>query len=298
MIILRQMEHKVNEVFDYRFVLKEPIGIGAYSEVWLAMNMEVNMPVALKLYVQSSEDVKKAIRQWITPVGNIRHKNILFPMSFNIYDDKLYFVLPYCQNGSISRCVGTFNEEQTWKLLYDVANALALLHNLNPPIFHQRLIPDNILIADDGDFMISDFGLNGLYSMMDSVCYTLTTNRPCGNCTYKAPELFFAKQIYTSSSDIFSLGIIAFEMLTGEPPFDGYGGWLQLQGEEMPKLENVCSDILRLVIERCLKTNSQERPTAKQLHYYAGLALSDQMDVLKKEFSQKRKWYQFLYKLE
>jgi len=290
------MEHKVNEVFDYRFVLKEPVGVGAYSEVWLAMNMELNMPVVLKLYVQSSEDVKKYIRQWIKPVWNIRHKNILLPISFNVYEDKPYIVLPYCQNGSISRYVGTFKEKQIWKLLYDVANALALLHNQNPPIFHQRLIPDNILIADDGDFMISDFGLNGLYSVMDSACYTKTTDRPCGNCTYKAPELFSEKQIYMSSSDIYSLGIIAFEMLTGDPPLDGYGGWLQLQGEEMPKLENVCSDILRLVIEKCLKTNSKERPTAKQLHYYAGLALSDQMDVLKQMFPLRRKWYQVFYK--
>ena len=214
-------------------------------------------------------------------------------MSFNIYDDKPYFVLPYCQNGSISRRIGSFSEEQVWEMLHDVSNGLALLHNLNPPILHQNLTPDNILIADDETFMISDFGLNFI---MESAYNTETTCRQCGNSTYKAPELFSAKQIYTSSSDIYSLGIITFEMLTGEPAFDGYGAWLQLQGEEMPKLENVCSDILRLVIEKCLKTNSQERPTAKQLHYYAGLALSDQMDVLKKEFSQKRKWYQFLYK--
>ena len=53
MIILRKMEHKVNEVFDYRFVLKEQIGVGAYSEVWFAMNVEKNIPVTLKLYVQS-----------------------------------------------------------------------------------------------------------------------------------------------------------------------------------------------------------------------------------------------------
>lgn len=290
------MEYKENEVFDCWFVLKEQIGVCAYSEIWLATNMKVNMPVVLKLYVQSSEDVKESIRQWIKSVWNIRHKNILLPISFNIYEDKPYFVLPYCQNGSISRYIGTFNEERTWKLLYDVANALALLHNLNPPIFHQRLIPDNILITDDGDFMISDFGLNGLYSMMDSFCYMKTTNRPCGNCTYKAPELFSAKQIYTSSSDIYSLGIIAFEMFTGEPPFGGYGGLLQLQGEEIPKLENVCSDILRLVIEKCLKTNSQERPTAKQLQNYAELALSGHIDYLKNVFPHKRKWYQFYLK--
>lgn len=290
------IEHKENEVFDDRFVLKEQIGVGAYSEVWLAMNMKVNMPVVLKLYVQSSEDVKKYIRQWIKSVWNIRHKNILLPISFNVYEDKPYIVLPYCQNGSISRSVGTFKEERTWKLLYDVANAFALLHNLNPPVFHQRLTPANILIADDGVFMISDFGFNGLYSMMDSDCYTKAIDCPCGNCTYKAPELFSEKQIYTSSSDIYSLGIIAFEMLTGEPPFGGYGGLLQLQGEEIPRLGNVCSDILRLVIEKCLKTNSQDRPTAIQLQNYAELALAGHIDYLKNVFPHKRKWYHFFLK--
>ncbi len=290
------MEHKVNEVFDHRFVLTKLVGIGAYSEVWLAMNMKVNMPVVLKLYVQSSEDVIKTIRQWLKTVWDIRHNNILLPLSFNVYDDKPYIVLPYCKNGSISRYVGTFKEEQTWKLLYDTANALALLHNLNPPIFHQRLIPNNIFIADDGDYMISDFGLNRLYSVLDSACNTKTNDRPCGNCTYKAPELFSAKQIYTSSCDIYSLGIIAYEMLTGEPPFGGHGGLLQLQGEEIPKLENVCSGILRLVIEKCLKTNSQERPTAIQLHNYAKLALSGQITLLKGTIQRKRKWYQLFLK--
>ena len=92
------------------------------------------------------------------------------------------------------------------------------------------------------------------------------------------------------------MGIIAYEMLTGEPPFGGHGGLLQLQGEEIPKLENVCSGILRLVIEKCLKTNSQERPTAIQLHNYAKLALSGQITLLKGTIQRKRKWYQLFLK--
>lgn len=287
------MEHKVNEVFDYRFVLTKLVGIGAYSEVWLAINTEVNLPVILKLYEKSSEIVQNVVRQWIKSVWNIHHKNILLPMSFNIFDNIPYFVLPYCQNGSISRRVGSFSEEQVWEMLHDVSNGLALLHNLNPPILHQHLTPDNILIADDETFMIADSGLNFI---MESVYNTETTCRQCGNSTYKAPELFSAKHIFTSSSDIYSLGIIAFEMLTGEPPFGGYGAWLQLQGEEMPKLENVCSVILRLVIEKCIKANSQERPTAKQLQNYAELALSGHIDYLKNLFPHKRKWYHFFLK--
>lgn len=290
------MEHKANEVFDSRFVLTRLVGIDAYSEAWLAIHMERNSVVILKLFKKSSELLQIAVRQWITRVWNIHHKNIMLPLFFNVLDNIPYFVLPYCQNGSISRSVGAFSEEQVWKLLCDVANGLALLHNMNPPILHQHLTPDNILIADDGTFMISDFGLNGLYSAMDSACYTKTFDRPSGNCTYKAPELFSAKQIYTSSSDIYSLGIIAFEMLTGETPFGELGGWLQLQGEEMPNMGNRCSDTLRLVIDKCQKLNPLERPSAIQLHSYAELALSGQIALLKKTIQRKRKWYRLFLK--
>lgn len=289
------MEYKVNEIIDSKFVLIKPMGVGAYSEVWLAINTAINIYVVLKLYKPSSELVQNYLGrgQWSRAVCNIHHKNVLLPLSANVYNDKLYIVLPYCKNGSISRRVGTFTERQTWKLLYDVSGGLSVLHNMNPPIIHQNLKPDNILIDDDGDFVISDFGID---SIIKNTYNSEKTYLPCGNCTYQAPELFTVKGTYLASCDIYSLGVVAFEMISGDPPFGDYGGSLQLRGEVVPTLGNGCSDVLRMVIERCLRENPNERLTAKQLHNYAELAVSGQIEHLKRILPRKRKWYHFFIK--
>lgn len=286
------MVHKANEIFDNQFVLTKPIGVGAYYEVWLARNGKDGMSVILKIFECLSALEQNMVKQWIKVVCTLHHKNILFHLGCDVYDEKLYIVLPYCHNGSVARHSGTFTEEQTWKLLYDVASGFKLLHNMNPPILHQNLIPNNILIANDGNFVISDIGLYVFLYTIESSYNTTNRILSCGNCTYKAPELFSKGNKYYTSSDIYSLGGIAFEMLAGDPPFGDYGGLLQLRREEIPKLGNACSDILRLVIEQCLHRYPHKRPTAKQLHHYAELALSGSINLLEKMFLKKGKWYQ------
>ena len=68
--------------------------------------------------------------------------------------------MPYCSNGSSATLIGKMSEKQIWHFIRDVSCGLMFLHSQNPPIIHQDIKPDNILIGDDGKFIISDFGIS------------------------------------------------------------------------------------------------------------------------------------------
>lgn len=273
---------EINELFHDKYILKKDLGGGAATEVWMAIGVDVNIQVALKIFVKSSDAILNALNQWFQFARKIDNKNIIVPLDFDMCDDKPYFVLPYCKNGDISKDVGKFTEKRIWKLLYDVANGLVWLHNMNPQIVHQGLTPLNILETDCNGFAITDFCLKPIViTTYDAIKLMWTTPR-YARYTYIAPELCKRNAVPIAASDIYSLGAILFEMITGDPPFGDDGGFLQLMGADVSGLEDACSSQLKLVIERCLNVNPQERPTAKQLRNYAELALTGEFDFLEK----------------
>lgn len=265
-----------NNLFHDRYFLERLLGRGNFSEVWLAKDTKTDIKVALKVYAPATglDDAGlNVFAREFSLVVNANHKNLLKPLYYDSCDRKPYLVLPYCEKGSIMKLVGKFSEQDAWRLLRDVASGLAWLHAMNPPVIHQDIKPDNIMVADNGDFMITDFGVSThLRSTLRKSLSSAFSS--AGTVAYMAPERFGKDNTPIMANDIYSLGATVFEMLSGDTPFGDDGGLVQKKGAEIPELKGDYSPQLKKLIYKCLSTDPWKRPTAEQLEQYAITGLS------------------------
>lgn len=286
------MEEK--KLFHDRYFMERLLGRGNFSEVWLARDTKTDIAVALKIYAPATgldDNGLNVFAREFALVVNANHKNLLKPLYYDNFERKPYLVLPYCKDGSIMRNVGKFTEEEAWRLIRDVASGLSWLHNMNPPVIHQDIKPDNVMIGENGDFMITDFGVSThLKSTLRKSMSAAFSS--AGTIAYMAPERFGKDNTPIMANDIYSLGATVFEMLTGDTPFGNDGGLVQKKGAEVPELKGEYSSQLKKVISKCLRTNAWERPTAEQLEKYAETALKGEVIrfIDEKTFIQKNKY--------
>lgn len=260
-----------DNLFNNRYFLERLLGRGNFSEVWLAKDTKTDIKVALKIYAPATglDDAGlNVFAREFSLVVNANHKNLLKPLYYDSFERKPFLVLPFCEKGSIMKEVGKMSEKDAWRLLRDVASGLAWLHSMNPPVIHQDIKPDNVMIGENGDFMITDFGVSThLKSTLRKSMSAAFSS--AGTIAYMAPERFSKDNTPIMANDIYSLGATVFEMLTGDTPFGDDGGLIQMKGAEVPELKGDFSPQLKEVIARCLRTNPWERPTAEQLEKYA-----------------------------
>ena len=267
-----------NQIFDERYQLIRLLGRGNFSEVWLAKDSKTHIEVALKVYAPATglDDVGLDVfAREFSLVVNANHKNLLKPLYYDTCDRKPYLVLPFCKRGSILSQIGKFDEMDSWHLLHDVAAGLDCLHKLNPPIIHQDIKPDNVMVADDGAYMITDFGISSHVraSLRKSMSLAFAS---AGTIAYMAPERFGKDNSPVMASDIYSLGATTYEMLVGDTPFGDDGGLMHKKGAEVPDIKADVSDKLKQTIEKCLSLNAWDRPTAEQLEQIAAEAIKEQ----------------------
>lgn len=256
------MELKQNGVFHSRYLLVRHIGGGASAQVWMAKDTKANnLVVALKIFsINSGMDSYgfQNFEREFTSVYNLNHTNLLPPSSYDIWEGIPYLVLPYCENGSVSCMIGRTDEVTLIQFLHDVAAGLEYLHDHD--IVHQDIKPDNILINDSCQFLVTDFGIS-VASMSDSEA----SSGSAGTRAYMGPERFGDMAIAVKSSDIWSLGATAFELLTGEAPFGDWGGLVQASGEKSIALPAELQPEVKKIIEDCLSLNTWDRPLAKDI---------------------------------
>lgn len=283
-----------NSTFHDRYLLERLLGRGNFSEVWLAKDKMTDIQVALKIYAPSTGLDDTGLNMFAREfalVVNANHRNLLKPIYYDSCDRKPYLVLPYCQSGSIQGMVGKFTEEEAWKLLRDGASGLAYLHAMTPTVIHQDIKPDNIMIGNNGDYMITDFGvsthLRSALRKSQSAAF-----KSAGTMAYMAPERFSKDNTPIMANDIYSLGATVFEMITGMPPFGDDGGLMQKKGAEVPEVQGEYSLQLKKTLVKCLNVDSWRRPTAEQLERYATTALEGKNIQFadEKTFWQKFRW--------
>ena len=251
-----------------RYMLIRLLGSGGYSQVWLAKDTTAEIEVALKVYAPGKGLDDKGVelfRNEYRLVFALNHPNLLRPTFFEVFERMPYLIMPYYERGSSINLAGAINKDMAWKFLHDVAYGLAYLHEPEPPLIHQDIKPDNVLIDNENNFLIADFGISSKAqnTLRQSVSSPMAG---AGTKSYMAPERFFAGYKPIKASDIWSLGASLYELMTGDPPFLEHGGSVQNEKTVISDLAGNWPAELNEIVKKCLQFHTWDRPTAKYIY--------------------------------
>ncbi|KDQ08682.1 hypothetical protein BOTBODRAFT_118233, partial [Botryobasidium botryosum FD-172 SS1] len=162
--------------------------------------------------------------------AKLNHQNIIPFIGMPSIDGVPHLMSPLMQNGAADDYVKKNPNVNRVQLLVQIAQGLEHMHTRNPPIIHGDLKANNILISEDGSACVSDFGLSRLYKETNVEATLAASDAPTlapitmayhANFRWGAPEVLLEDMHRTPASDIFSLGRLNVELLTGEIPFPG-----------------------------------------------------------------------------
>ena len=211
------MQLEENKLFAHRYRLKQLLGRGGFSEVWLAEDTLTDLEVALKVYAPGGGMDERGVQLFSSEfslVFNLNHSNLLKPTYYDTFERMPYLVLPYCELGSAANLIGQLDEQTAWRFLYDMACGLEYLHSQEPPVIHQDIKPDNILLDHSGRYLLTDFGIS--IKARNTLRKSMLKNEgSVGTLAYMGPERFSKYPLPIKASDIFSLGATLYELLTG-----------------------------------------------------------------------------------
>ena len=260
------MTFKEGNIIAEHYELKRQLGQGSFGDVWLAHNLLADIDVAIKFYGTLDQKGIEDFRNEFKIAYRLHHPNLLNISHFDVFENCPYLVMPFCENGSVSHRIGQMPESEVWKFILDVSCGLSFLHNQKPPIVHQDIKPDNILITSDGRYVISDFGISR--SFRTQMSRTNNKVNSSGTLAYMGPERFSEQPLVVLASDIWAFGMTLYETITGDVLWEGMGGCVQLNGARIPAISGITPELARLV-SACLAAETWNRPTAQQIHDYA-----------------------------
>ncbi|MFI6035743.1 serine/threonine-protein kinase [Streptomyces sp. NPDC051315] len=263
-----------------KYLLEEPLGRGATGTVWRARQRETagaeaavpgqpGETVAIKVLKEelaSDPDVVMRFLRERSVLLRLTHPNIVRVRDLVVEGDLLALVMDLVEGPDLHRYLrenGPFSPVGAALLTAQIADALAASHA--DGVVHRDLKPANVLLMQNGGEMhplLTDFGIARL---ADSPGLTRTSEF-VGTPAYVAPESAEGRP-QTSAVDIYGAGILLYELVTGRPPFSG-GSALEVLHQHLsaePRRPSTVPDPLWTVIERCLRKNPDERPSAENL---------------------------------
>lgn len=207
-------------ILSGRYELLEKIGEGGMSEVYKAKCNKLNRFVAVKILKKQfadNKDIAEKFKREATSIANLSDTNIVNILDVGTQEDIDYIVMEYVSGKTLKEFInynGKLSYTTTIKIALQIAKALDCAHKNN--IIHRDIKPQNILLNESGEVKVTDFGIA---KSTDSQTITNTTSI-IGSAHYLSPEQ--AKGTYIDfRTDIYSFGIMLYEMVTGRLPFEG-----------------------------------------------------------------------------
>jgi eukaryotic-like serine/threonine-protein kinase len=257
------------------YELQEKIGAGGMGEVYKALDTQLNRRVALKFLSESLENDNAARRRLIKEaqaVAMLEHPNICAVYGIEQSDKHCFIVMQYIEGETLAECIACRNlpVEEFKVLARQILTAVAFAHSHG--VIHRDLKPGNIMLAPDGQIKVLDFGLAKVLphkqpfgrDASDEMSRFSQNGLIIGTVSYMSPEQLRGEKL-DYQSDIFSIGIVLYELLTGQNPFkresqaETIAAILSSAPPALKELSPEIPENLINLVEKCLQKDKEKR---------------------------------------
>lgn len=274
-----------------RYEILDLLGSGGMAAVFLAHHISLNRKVAIKVLapglLQASGMVDRFLSEART-IAQFRSAHIVTVFEVEQFDDLYYFVMEYVRGAALDQILqssGPLPLDLIRGILFEVAAGLTYAHRRG--VVHRDIKPSNIMIDEDGRSVVMDFGI-AKSAESENLLLTVGT---IGTPAYMSPEQCNGQPL-TGASDQYSLGVVAYEMLVGAPPFQGRSYAVQAAhvSQDPPPIEQKrddCPADLAAAVMRMLAKKSEARwPTLAEAIAALGCRPIDDSDPVRQRLSQ------------
>lgn len=274
-------EEIITRVADYDVL--RVIGRGGMGVVCRARDRLLGREVALKVIhsgVLASDEELRRFRLEAETVAGLRHPHLITVHETGEADGQLYFTMTLAENGTLAARIhnqGTLPPREAAALVKDIADAVHHAHSRG--VLHRDLKPANVLFDSEDCVLVSDFGL----ARSTSDPSVTKSGSLLGTPAYLAPEVVSGSAGHTTGTDVYALGVILFECLTGRPPFENDSPLVLLKKiteDEIPApsalVQGIDHDLEAVCLRALNKDPAQRYPSAEALAEDLGRWLADE----------------------
>lgn len=237
------------------------IGKGGFGEVWKVVHKVSSKTYAIKVIDKKNileQNMVNQINREIEIMYKVNHPHIIKLINHFEDEENFYLIMNYASKGQLYTYLKKYNrfdQRLAAQYMREVAEAVKYLHSFNPPIIHRDIKPENLLMDENGRIKLADFGWSNFKGSNQRDTF-------CGTPDYLSPEMV-KKQGHDTSVDIWSLGVLLFEFLSGHAPFSGLNQEELFMNIRRLKINwpNDFPPLAKNLITKILKLNPKERIT-------------------------------------
>ena len=280
-LIIESKTLKTGQRFAHYEILRQ-IGAGGMGEVYLAKDEKLDRKVAIKLLNEEFSRHESNVQRFIQEAkaaSSLNHPNILVIHEINVGDDANYIVSEFVEGKTLRKVIRTSNlkPSEMLDIAIQIAGALAAAHGAN--IVHRDIKPENIVVRPDGYVKVLDFGLAKLMQqnavgLEDATAKQNQTAKGLimGTVNYMSPEQAKGERV-DPRTDIFSLGVVIYELIAGQTPFQGssmsetFANLINAEPQPLSRYASNVQEELQRIVSKTLRKKKDERyQTIQDLH--------------------------------